>query len=137
MLWYVKLPKTSWSGEDESSDACYPALSNLMLATFSSTARDYSHLFHSDSIEPIASEFRYFSTLMSPRWKFLRDTNQYIAEQYIAAIYWYCQYQYQYWFYKNCNININIEKLLAIYCQYIARNWQYIAHFLFDEKISW
>ena len=52
-----------------------------------------------------------------------RDTNQYIAEQYIAAIYWYCQYQYQYqyWFFKNCNININIELLLAIYCQYIDR----------------
>ena len=37
------------------------------------------------------------------------------------AIYWYCPYlyQYQYWFFKNCNINI--EKLLAIYCQYIDR----------------
>ena len=54
-----------------------------------------------------------------------RDTNQYIAEQYIAAIYWYCQYQYQYqyWFFKNCNININIniELVLAIYWQYIDR----------------
>ena len=56
-----------------------------------------------------------------------RDTNQYIAEQYIAAIYWYCQYQYQYWFLSNCNININIEILLAIYCQYQYNKYQYIA----------
>ena len=50
-----------------------------------------------------------------------RDTNQYIAEQYIAAI--YCQYQYQYWFFKNCNININIELLLAISSNILLTFW--------------
>ena len=55
-----------------------------------------------------------------------RDTNQYIAEQYIVAIYWYCQYQYQYWLFENCNINI--EFLQAIFIALVQQKfWRFFA----------
>ena len=46
-----------------------------------------------------------------------RDTNQYIAEQYIDI----SNININIGFSSSSNININTEKLVAIYCQYIDR----------------
>ena len=56
--------------------------------------------------------FAFFSVEKS--FLLVRDTNQYIAEKFIAAI--YCYWQYHYWLPSRCNININIELLVATYC---------------------